>query len=270
MATNKKDSFGDRMKMYEGMEANRILLPGLPVCVRLDGRAFHTFTRGLERPYDERLSCMMIETTKRLVDDTHALIGYTQSDEISLIYAPAVTSEELLFGGRVSKLTSTLASIATAHFNELRRELLPNKGIATFDCRVWTVPSKEEAVNSLLWREQDATKNSISMAASAYYSHKELQGKSGSQKQELLFQKGINWNEYPVFFKRGTYVKRVVTSRKLTTYELNDLPEKHQARLNPDMEFTRSTVTAFNMPIFGKVTNRVGVVFDNEMPITDE
>ena len=85
MSKDTKDSFGDRMKMYEGIEASRILMPGLPICVRLDGRAFHTFTRGLNRPYDERLSRMMIETTKRLVEDTHALIGYTQSDEISLI-----------------------------------------------------------------------------------------------------------------------------------------------------------------------------------------
>lgn len=270
MSKNKKDSFGDRMKKYEGMEADRILLPGLPICVRLDGRAFHTFTRGLDRPYDERLSVMMIETTKRLVEETHALIGYTQSDEISLIYAPAVSSEELLFGGRVSKLTSTLASIATAHFNEMRRDLLPQKGIATFDCRVWSVPNKEEAVNCLLWRELDATKNSISMAASAYYSHKALQNKNSSQKQELLFQKGINWNNYPDFFKRGTYVKRVTSYRKLTHTELDKLPEKHQARLNPDMEYTRSDVIDIGMPIFSKVTNRVGVVFDGEFPILDD
>lgn len=270
MSKNKKDSLGDRMKKYEGIEADRILLPGLPICARLDGRAFHTFTRGLDRPYDERLSTMMIETTKRLVEETHALIGYTQSDEISLIYAPATDTSELLFGGRVSKLTSTLASIATAHFNEMRRELLPSKGIATFDCRVWNVPSKEEAVNAIQWRELDATKNSISMAASAYYSHKALQNKSSSQKQELLFQKGINWNNYPDFFKRGTYVKRVTASRKLTQIELNKLPEKHQARMNPDMEYTRSSVVEMRMPIFSKVTNRVGVVFDGELPILDD
>lgn len=270
MGKDTKDSFGDRMKMYEGIEANRILIPGLPICVRLDGRAFHTFTRGLNRPYDERLSRMMIDTTKRLVEDTHALIGYTQSDEISLIYTPATSSEELLFGGRVSKLTSTLASIATAYFNEMRHELLPKKGIATFDCRVWSVPSKEEAVNSILWREQDATKNSISMAASAYYSHKQLQGKNSSEKQEMLFQKGINFNDYPAFFKRGSYVKRVVSTRKLTITELETLPTKHKARLNPDLEFTRSCVTEIDMPIFSKVINRVGVVFDNEDPIVKE
>jgi tRNA(His) 5'-end guanylyltransferase len=262
-----KDDFGDRMKMYEGIEAERILIPGLPICVRLDGRAFHTFTRGLKRPYDERLSRLMIETTKKLVEETHAVIGYTQSDEISLIYAPSTQVDQVFFGGRVSKLVSTLTSIATAHFNEMCRKLIPEKGIATFDCRVWTVPSKEEAVNCLLWRELDATKNSVSMASSAYYSHNFLNGKNGSEKQELLFQKGINWNDYPIFFKRGTYVKRVVFSRKLTTPELDKLPIKHTARENPDMEFTRSEIRELDMPIFRTIINKVEVVFDGATPI---
>jgi tRNA(His) 5'-end guanylyltransferase len=147
------------------------------------------------------------------------------------------------------------------------RKLIPEKGIATFDCRVWTVPSKEEAVNCLLWRELDATKNSVSMASSAYYSHNFLNGKNGSEKQELLFQKGINWNDYPIFFKRGTYVKRVVFSRKLTTPELDKLPIKHTARENPDMEFTRSEIRELDMPIFRTIINKVEVVFDGATPI---
>jgi len=265
----KKDDFGDRMKLYEGMEADRFLMPGLPICVRLDGRAFHTFTRGLKRPYDERISRMMIETTKTLVEESHAIIGYTQSDEITLIFAPTLRLDSMFFGGRVSKLTSTLASICTARFNELKTEMLPEKRktLATFDCRVWSPPTKEEAVNILLWRELDATKNSISMAASTYYSHKFLQGKSGSEKQELLFQKGINWNNYPAFFKRGTYVKRVVYTRKLSPTELDKLPPKHNARVSGDCLLTRSEVRELDMPVFRKISNRVGVIFDNADPI---
>ena len=102
----KEDKFGDRMKMYENIEAQRAFMPGLPICVRIDGRAFHTFTRGMKRPYDEDMSNAMVETMKYLVEQTFACIGYTQSDEITLILSDA---KEPLFGGRISKLTSVFA-----------------------------------------------------------------------------------------------------------------------------------------------------------------
>ena len=121
---DKTDKFGDRMKMYEGIEAQRAFMPGLPICVRIDGRAFHTFTRGMQRPYDKAMADAMIETTKYLVQQTYACIGYTQSDEISLVLRD---DAEPLFGGRISKLTSVLASMATAKFNEVIHKTYPEK-----------------------------------------------------------------------------------------------------------------------------------------------
>lgn len=257
------DKMGDRLKMFEGIEAGRILIPNLPICVRVDGRAFHTFTRGMNRPYDERMSKAMIETMKYLVKKTDACIGYVQSDEISLVLSD---SKEPLFGGRVQKLTSIIAAMATAKFNDEIHKSFPDKPLAEFDCRVWNVPNRTEAANTILWREFDATKNSISMAARSVYSDNQLLNKNSSDKQELLWQKGINWDKYPVFFKRGTYARRVVMERKLTPDELKDLPEHHEARKNPDMVFTRSEIKEIEMPIFSAVENREAVIFDGAEP----
>ena len=258
---------GDRLKYYEGIEAGRVLIPHLPICVRVDGRAFHTFTRGMNRPYDINMSNSMIETMKYLVEKTDACIGYVQSDEISLILSDI---KDPMFGGRVQKLTSVIASMATAKFNQEIHKFYPDKPLAEFDCRVWNVPNRTEAANTILWREFDATKNSISMAARAYYSDKQLLNKNSSEKQDLLMEKGINWNDYPDFFKRGTYGKRVVVNRTLTPEELKDLPEHHEARKNPNMIVTRTEIHAVSMPIFSKVTNREGVIFENEEPIIGE
>lgn len=257
------DKMGDRLKMFEGIEAGRILIPNLPICVRVDGRAFHTFTRGMNRPYDERMSKAMIETMKYLVKKTDACIGYVQSDEISLVLSD---SKEPLFGGRVQKLTSIIAAMATAKFNDEIHKSFPDKPLAEFDCRVWNVPNRTEAANTILWREFDATKNSISMAARSVYSDNQLLNKNSSDKQEMLWQKGINWDKYPVFFKRGTYARRVVMERKLTPDELKDLPEHHEARKNPDMVFTRSEIKEIEMPIFSTVENREAVIFDGAEP----
>ena len=131
------DKMGDRLKQLEGIEAGRILIPNLPICVRVDGRAFHTFTRGMKRPYDIDMSNAMIETMKYLVEKTDACLGYVQSDEISLILSDR---KEPMFGGRIQKLTSVIASMATAKFNEVIHKTFPDKPLAEFDCRVWNVP----------------------------------------------------------------------------------------------------------------------------------
>lgn len=261
------DKLGDRMKLYEQMEAGRKLMPGLPICVRVDGRAFHTFTRGMKRPYDEDMSVAMIETMKFLVEQTDACIGYVQSDEISLVLSDIKAP---MFDGKIAKLNSVIASMATAKFNEVIHKSYPNKPLAFFDCRCWNVPNRTEAVNNILWREFDATKNSISMAARSVYSDAQLLGKNSSEKQDMLMEKGINWNDYPVFFKRGTYARRVVISRKFTDEELSELPEHHEARNNPDLLITRSSIEVIDMPIFTKVMNRNEVVFDGAMPIVAE
>lgn len=263
------DKLGDRMKMYEQMEAGRKLMPGLPICIRVDGRAFHTFTRGMKRPYDEHMSNAMIYTMKHLVKETDACIGYVQSDEISLILSD---TKAPMFDGKIAKLNSVIASMAAAYFNAYIHSATSytDKPLAFFDCRCWNVPSRIEAVNNILWREFDATKNSISMAARAVYSDKQLLGKNSSEKQDMLMEKGINWNDYPVFFKRGTYARRVVITRKFTEEELNNLPEHHEARTNPDLLITRSNIQEIDMPILTKVINKVEVIFDGADPIVAE
>lgn len=205
------DALGDRQKEYE-RRYESTAMNYVPLLARIDGRAFHSFTKGLNRPYDENLSKLMVETTKFLVDEMVANIGYTQSDEISLIWFQKTYQSQFPFGGRIQKLSSVLASLASAFFNKLLPSFLPAKSeqVPVFDARVWQVPSLDEAVNYFLWRERDAIRNSILMATSSVYSHLEMQNKNTSELQEMLFQKGINYNDYPYFFKRGTWVRRDV------------------------------------------------------------
>jgi tRNA(His) guanylyltransferase len=117
-----------------------------------------------------------------------------------------------------------------------------------------------------LWREFDATKNSISMAAQVHYTHEELMNKNSGEKQEMLWRKGVNWNDFPSFFKRGTYVQRRTVFAKFSTADIEALPPKHNARKNPDVPVERTTYGAIEMPPFSKVTNRPQVIFDRELP----
>jgi tRNA(His) 5'-end guanylyltransferase len=216
------------------------------------------------------MSSLMVATTKELVEESGACIGYTQSDEISLVFYSPSYDSQVFFNGRKQKMVSVLAAMCSVTFNDLYRGHFGSdaNSLALFDCRAWQVPSLVEAANALLWREQDATKNAISMAARHYYSHKSLHGKSGKEMQELLFQKGINFNDYPAFFKRGTFVRREVKVRKFSTKELCCLPEKHAARKNPDLMVERTDVVVMDMPKFSTVINRVSVVFSGEKPLT--
>jgi tRNA(His) guanylyltransferase len=259
----------DRMKLYENIGAGQRLIPNLPVCIRLDGKAFHSWTRALRRPYDERLHTLFDETTKFLVEASDALVGYTQSDEITLIlYNGGQPDSQVFFDGRVSKLTSVLASMATAKFNALVPSILPEKQdrLACFDCRVWNVPTEQEAVNCLIWRELDATRNSIQMTAQALYSHKQLHQKNTAQMQEMLWQKGINWQNYPARFRRGGYFQRRVIERPFTVEELAQLPPLHEARRHPDMMIQRQMIVPLELPPLLQVVNRVEVIFHGCAP----
>lgn len=267
---NKNDSFGNRMKIYEQAEAGRKTCPLLPVLIRLDGKGFSKWTKGLKRPYDEKLTNIMVNVTKILVEELNAKIGYTQSDEITLLLYSDSISSEIYFSGKIQKLVSVSSSIATANFNKYASVEFPNKPLAFFDSRVWSVPTKTEAINSILWREKDATKNSISMAARYYYSHKKLMNKNSSELQEMLFEKDVNWNNYPSFFKRGTYVQRKVKKMKFNVEEIDKLPKNHNARKDPNMTINRSVVEIIDMPPLLKVINKEGVIFKGEYPIMSE
>ena len=131
----KKDEFGSRMKLYEGMEAQRTLMPLLPVCARIDGKAFHSFCRGLERPYDKRLSKLMEGTALFLLEKTNALVAYTQSDEINLVWYSNDIKSQIFMNGRVAKMISILAGWASAYFCRHLPEVIPEKAhkLETFD-----------------------------------------------------------------------------------------------------------------------------------------
>lgn len=226
------DELGTRMKeFYEGVPKTR-LVRRMPVAIRLDGKAFHTFTRGFERPFDEVLGKSMRETMKYLCENIQGcVLGYTQSDEITLILVDYQNLNSCAwFDYEVQKMCSIAASMATMAFNrffigevktftfnngenyerdskeailcEVYRNAV-NKG-AMFDARVFNIP-KEEVCNLIYWRQLDATRNSIQMVGQANFSHKELQNKSCNMIQEMLFaEKGINWNDYPTYLKRGS------------------------------------------------------------------
>lgn len=223
-----KDSLGDRMKSnYE--DRYRISLPRRTnIIIRIDGKAFHSYTRGLERPFDQGLSDDMDETTRFLCENIQgAKMGYVQSDEISILITDYDDlSTNAWFDNNLQKMCSIAASLATCKFNELRlkRNLKIMEDIrspdevflnwdkqkfAQFDARVFVIPEAEEVVNYFIWRQQDATRNSISMAAQSMFSHKALQKKSTSDMQDMMMlEKGVNWNNYPTRFKRGTSVVR--------------------------------------------------------------
>ena len=226
-----KTTLGDRMKNnYENI-TRYYLTRRMPVIIRIDGKAFHTFTRGFKKPFDDVLVKTMQETMKYLCENIQGcVLGYTQSDEISLVLVDYVElTTDAWFGNNLQKMCSVSASMATLAFNKAftrniskqskrlytehleekdasyieTLEIAMNKG-AMFDSRVFTIP-KEEVCNYMLWRQQDATRNSILSVGQANFSHKDLHGKSCNNIQDMLMtQKGINWNDYATTLKRGS------------------------------------------------------------------
>lgn len=208
------DSLGDRMKeQYE--HRTRYFLPRRTyTIVRVDGRAFHSYTRGCERPYDLGFMAHMDEVAKHLCQEMSGCrLAFVQSDEISFLLADFDTNQtQAWFDGNIQKIVSISASLATCAFNSIR----PGKW-AQFDSRAFTIPDPVEVENYFIWRQQDATRNSIQMAASAHFSHNSLHGLDTNQMQERLFQeKGINWNDYPDGCKRGRCVVRRSTFSPVT------------------------------------------------------
>ena len=233
-----KTTLGDRMKNnYENI-SRYYLTRRTPVIIRIDGKAFHTFTRGFKKPFDDILVKTMQETMKYLCENIQGcVLGYTQSDEISLVlidYAELTT--DAWFGNNLQKMCSVSASMATMAFNKFFHENIEDWGYANlpdfaeggtneevdsnlikqcytyssrcntamFDSRVFTIP-REEVCNYFLWRQQDATRNSIQSVGQANFSQKELHGKSCNDIQDMLMtQKGINWNDYATTLKRGS------------------------------------------------------------------
>lgn len=242
--SKKYDSLGDRMKGYENIARN-YLTRRIPTIIRVDGKAFHTFTRGMEKPFDRILMTTMQNTMKYLCENIQGCVfGYTQSDEITLVLTDYATiTTDAWFGYNIQKMCSVSASMATLAFsnayaaelwknfpeamcssdngtNKYIETLVAKMGTAMFDARVFSIP-KDEVCNCLIWRQQDATRNSIESVGHANFSQKELHGKSCNSIQDMLWkERGINWNDFPVDCKRGSACYK--TKVKETAPLLND------------------------------------------------
>jgi tRNA(His) guanylyltransferase len=183
--------------------------------LRIDGKAFHTYTRGCRRPYDRDLMADLDTTAALLCQEIDgARLGFVQSDEISLLLADVEKpGAQTWFDGNVQKIASVSASLATAHFNAARL-VRGVRTLACFDARVWTIPEPGEVANYFVWRQQDALRNSLSMAARAYFSHERCHGLSSSELAELLLlEAGLSADDLPVGFRRGRVIVRESTER---------------------------------------------------------
>lgn len=273
--SNKKDSLGDRMKENYENRAKTYLVRRTPVIIRLDGKAFHTFTKGLKKPYDEIFHNVMNATTKYLCENIQGCkLGYTQSDEITLLLTDYDTlTTDAWFGYSVQKMCSVAASMATMAFNkffayeyeELNRMVsewessdddvdymytVYDKMVqgAMFDARCFNIP-EDEVTNCFIWRQQDATRNAIQMLGQCHFSHKALQNKSCNDIQDMLMlEKGINFNDMPVEFKRGVCCikKEVECTDRLVSYKMDWVLDKNIPIFTQDRDYIEKTFRMYD------------------------
>lgn len=236
MAEKSSGAFGDRMKSYE-RTTKHILSPRTFTIVRVDGRAFHTYLRYCLKPFDQWVIHAMDRTAVHLCNAMAGVrFAYTQSDEISILMTDLDPRTQPWFGGEIQKIASVAASIATGAFNEVYRttqlpQYLP-EGYATFDARVYTIPSRIEVANYFLWRQQDAIRNAVSMAAESFFPSRELHGVPTARRQEMLFQQhGVNFKTaYSDRERRGAVVVRETYSVE-TPVPVRKVGQQHRGKV---------------------------------------
>lgn len=256
------DDLGDRVKAWE-RAAESVLAVDRPILCRLDGRSFSTWTRCCDGAWDVRLHGVMVATLRVLARETGAVFAATHSDELSLVLAP---SAQVVFGARVQKMASSLAALCTAAFAEaLRKTSLDPRRPATFDARVWNVPTRADAVEALEWREMDASVNAVSTRAREFYSAKAILGVSTQALKERLAVDGHPVAELPDARRYGVRLARRTVLRPFTRDELDDLPAKHAARLNPDLIVARKDHV--EAPPLCRIANQEAVIFDGADPV---
>lgn len=254
MDTEPKGSLGDRMKAYEMAYSGQALTDS-HIMIRLDGKGFSRFTKRLIKPFDKRLTEAMVITMNHLLKVTDAKLGYTQSDEISLYIPKPEGLTEVIFGARIQKLVSLLASEATVVFNAWVQDFIPEKqgSYARFDCRVWTVPTATVAADAFKWRMQDCVKNSVSMTSHHIFGHKESLNKNTDEKIAALFASGFDWHKHLDCHKFGTFAEM---SREVVPIpdEVKHFPS------NAGKAFTmRSVVRNFSLTQFDDIYFTLGV-----------
>jgi|TARA_B110000259_G_scaffold187768_1_gene243238 tRNA(His) 5'-end guanylyltransferase len=252
----KQGALGDRMKDYE-MRSQSYLPRRTYTIVRVDGKGFSKFTKNMKKPFDDTFKDAMVETAIAMAKMFHPKMVFYQSDEISLVFSDFDSIEaQQMYDGKVQKVVSLTAACATAAFNEARLKQFftevgavgdvsvdflinnaPKQGL--FDSRVLCIPDYEEVLNYFVWRQKDATRNSISMASHALLGHSKCMNKSGEEKQEMLFQEvGVNWDDYYDVYKRGV----VIAKQEVVV----------PAQSNPEMATTRNKWQQIETPIFTK------------------
>ena len=255
---------GDYCKWLEKNFSNEIMIPTLPVIIRLDGNNFSSWTKGLEKPFDERLIKLMIDTTKFLVEETNAVVGYTQSDEITLILYSPIRSSQIYHDGKKQKIVSKLTAKCVNYFNERRKELLPNHNkTAVFDCRIYQTPSIKDAVAQLIWRKNDAVRNSILSLSQKYYSHKEMMNiKTNELIHKLKKDFNVDWNDLPDYKKRGSYIKKYVKESNFTEEEISKLPPQHDYFKKGVVIKQRNVISEINIPFSCETDEMLKLLFD--------
>ena len=225
-----------------------VIPDGMYPVIRVDGHCFHTFTRKLKKPFDQNMQKAMCQATKKLVEFFSACYGYTQSDEITIVLPKNAQD----FGRKTHKLASLAAAIATAEFIKYM-ELYTDKKLTklpVFDGRAFALMDEEELGYYQCFRQHDACRNAISAVARAYYSHKQLDNKNSDDKVQMLADKGVDfWEDYSTAEIFGFYFRRKLSTRKFTKAEIEKLPERHEARTNPDLMVVRSEILKFDFKV---------------------
>lgn len=234
--------------MWPYFNGYTVIPDGMYPVIRVDGHCFHTFTRKLQKPFDPNMVKAMCQATKKLVEFFSACYGYTQSDEITIVLPK--NSQD--FGRRTHKLASLAAAIATAEFIKYM-ELYTGKKLTklpVFDGRAFALMNEEELGYYQFFRQHDACRNAISAVARAYYSSKQLESKNSDDKVQMLADKGVDfWKEYSTAEIFGFYFRRKLSARKFTKDEIEKLPERHEARTNPDLMVVRSEILKFDFKV---------------------
>ncbi len=244
------DSLGDKHKRLESTFSGLSLTPGVPYIIRFDGRAFHTFTKAFKRPFSDDIRNAMVNTTKALVEHTRADIGYTQSDEITLGFFGG--RDQLDFDGRIIKTATVFSGFCSVNFfKEITTSswVDPGKQVPCFDARIWHVKDDLTLFENLLWRQQDALRNSVSMAAHSMFTTKELNRVGRTEQLKMLADTGINWNDYHYHFRHGTFVKKVevlVDPKNMSADVLTKMPQ-HAIDNMPKEPFIRNRVVALDI-----------------------
>lgn len=289
-----KDNLGDRMKEFYESRTRYMLPRRTFTIIRIDGKAFHTYTKGLDRPFDAGLIEDMNGTAEWLCKNIQGVkLAYVQSDEISLVLSDFDTlTTSAWYDNNLQKQASVSASMATAIFNHLRMQRYfiaddgistgndwdvrsnfergwdisnskisvldilnylpdPKKVMACFDSRVFQIPFVDEVINYLIWRQQDATRNSISSVAQSLYSHRELEGKSSNEKQEMCFQKGVNWNDFTPREKRGGLV--IKKTKTMKNVELDTIYQRTQWEVLEDTPIFSTSKEMIREILFSKI-----------------